>query len=537
MIDKTANHSISWFPSGKPGRFFLKFLLFGFWVAGILLNPAVSYPGRDPGIFLYIGSLILKGKIPYLDVWENKGPLLFYINALGLWLANGSRWGIWLLEFLFLVFSAFLLYSMIRTVLESRPAALAGVFGFLYAVGRFLQGGNYSEEYALLFGLLSWWLLVKYLSGNPVRYQDFLLGALLVMGVLLRPNNISLQLSAIGVLILIDFQKHQFGLLLKRVLLWASGAALVCCITAVYFYSVGALGHLIDVMFLFNFQYSETASIADRLSGAAAGMRALGLPFGILAAAGGALTLLSAAVALRSKQDARFYFLLAVWAGFLLEVFLSMLSGRGYFHYLIGWGPYLGVFVAYSIYGMKNITRANFDVLKPLALGLMLTSFLMNRTAWNSYLRTLHDLRAGREQLLEYKDPVSEYVLQNTLETDTVFIWGFRPIINFVSAREAGVYFLPYPLVHQDSPLTRRWADLTLAQVSEHPPTLIINLIEPADWERIPDLDPVVRKERPIKWKTTVLAHNYKVMLLFIEQNYIRVVDAAEYDIYRLIRE
>src|SRR3972149_2535829 len=75
------------------------------WMAVLIVSklstPAVSYPGRDGGIFLYIGSLILKGRIPYLDVWENKGPLVFYINALGLFLPNGSRWGVWFLEFLF----------------------------------------------------------------------------------------------------------------------------------------------------------------------------------------------------------------------------------------------------------------------------------------------------------------------------------------------------------------------------------------------------------------------------------------------------
>ncbi|MBK8823950.1 MAG: hypothetical protein IPN58_15495 [Anaerolineales bacterium] len=65
----------------------------GLLILGILSNPLFSYPGRDGGIFLYIGSLILKGKIPYLDVWENKGPLVFYINAFGLFLTNGSRWG------------------------------------------------------------------------------------------------------------------------------------------------------------------------------------------------------------------------------------------------------------------------------------------------------------------------------------------------------------------------------------------------------------------------------------------------------------
>ena len=55
----------------------ISFLWMGLLAMGILSNPFFSYPGRDGGIFLYVGSLILKGRIPYLEVWENKGPLVF----------------------------------------------------------------------------------------------------------------------------------------------------------------------------------------------------------------------------------------------------------------------------------------------------------------------------------------------------------------------------------------------------------------------------------------------------------------------------
>src|SRR5215470_11276925 len=54
--------------------------------------------GRDSGVFLYAGSRILAGQVPYRDVWDHKGPLIYYIDALGLLIGHGSRWGVWLLE-------------------------------------------------------------------------------------------------------------------------------------------------------------------------------------------------------------------------------------------------------------------------------------------------------------------------------------------------------------------------------------------------------------------------------------------------------
>ena len=123
-------------------------------ILGILSNPLFSYPGRDGGIFLYVGSLILKGKIPYLDVWENKGPLVFYINALGLFLTNGSRWGVWLLEFLFLFGAGYLGYTVVKRIMGSIPA-LIGTLIWVTAAGNVLQGGNFSEEYSLLFSFVA----------------------------------------------------------------------------------------------------------------------------------------------------------------------------------------------------------------------------------------------------------------------------------------------------------------------------------------------------------------------------------------------
>ena len=59
------------------------------------------YLERDSGVFHYIGWLITQGKIPYRDVWDHKPPVIFFINALGLLLAGGSRWGVWGLEAFF----------------------------------------------------------------------------------------------------------------------------------------------------------------------------------------------------------------------------------------------------------------------------------------------------------------------------------------------------------------------------------------------------------------------------------------------------
>lgn len=47
--------------------------------------PVVTYPlGRDQGIYATVGAAILRGGAPYSDIWELKPPAIHYIYALGI---------------------------------------------------------------------------------------------------------------------------------------------------------------------------------------------------------------------------------------------------------------------------------------------------------------------------------------------------------------------------------------------------------------------------------------------------------------------
>ena len=108
-------------------------------------------PNIDYSIFQYVGERIREGQLPYRDVFDHKPPLIFYLNALGLALGGGSRWGIWALQ-LVAVGSAGLL-GFCRAAacrLGCYPAWLAAA-GFLLNLVFVHEGGNLTEEFALPF--------------------------------------------------------------------------------------------------------------------------------------------------------------------------------------------------------------------------------------------------------------------------------------------------------------------------------------------------------------------------------------------------
>jgi hypothetical protein len=145
-------------------------------VAGCVLgvsSPASSglVVSHDSGIFLYFGQEILNGQIPFRDLWDHKPPLIFYLDALGLFLGRGSLWGVWFLEFLALVSSALMAFSTLRRFYRSLPAILAAT-GMLASSIFLLEGGNLTEEFALPLQWGALFLFARWRGSNRDRGWD-----------------------------------------------------------------------------------------------------------------------------------------------------------------------------------------------------------------------------------------------------------------------------------------------------------------------------------------------------------------------------
>ena len=48
----------------------------------VRLFPTLIAQGRDSGIFAYTGWAVSEGAVIYRDVWENKPPGIYFVNAL-----------------------------------------------------------------------------------------------------------------------------------------------------------------------------------------------------------------------------------------------------------------------------------------------------------------------------------------------------------------------------------------------------------------------------------------------------------------------
>lgn len=72
-------------------------------LASWLLASLSFPPGRDQGVFLWIGDVVRAGGAPYRDAWETKGPFVFAVAGLVRALFGDSTWGLRVMDAGFVV--------------------------------------------------------------------------------------------------------------------------------------------------------------------------------------------------------------------------------------------------------------------------------------------------------------------------------------------------------------------------------------------------------------------------------------------------
>lgn len=118
---------------------------------GSMCSFLYPYQNRvDQNCFFTVGKGMMTGLVPYRDLFEQKGPLLYLLHGLGYLLSPTSFFGVFLLEVASMTVWFVYLYKIARLYADPRPASLAALAAgvFTVAANCFLRGDN-AEEFCL----------------------------------------------------------------------------------------------------------------------------------------------------------------------------------------------------------------------------------------------------------------------------------------------------------------------------------------------------------------------------------------------------
>lgn len=103
----------------------------------------------DSGIFQEMGVCLVQGGTPYVDLFDHKGPILWFIQALGIWIS--PRWGIMIMQSLSLFCTLILWYKTARLIIGKPGLSIVVSLSGLLFLLAFYQRGNLCEEWCLPF--------------------------------------------------------------------------------------------------------------------------------------------------------------------------------------------------------------------------------------------------------------------------------------------------------------------------------------------------------------------------------------------------
>ena len=231
-----------------------------------------NYEYVDSSIYKVIGRGWVDGLVPYVDLWDQKGPLIYFINAVGYWIA-GSDIGVWLLQCGFAFVSLLLAYRFFRT---SMSTSMSIMFVLLVMVSliQTYNCGNNVEEYnipflmASLFGAYSW--ADKVQTSGEVDHSPWLAaiyGITFAVAAAMRLTNALGVAFAMLVIIFMLIRHGRWKNLLSNAL-WFVGAFVAGLLPFVIYYAAkNALPDLWFGAIGFNLNYAQASNIPTTIVG------------------------------------------------------------------------------------------------------------------------------------------------------------------------------------------------------------------------------------------------------------------------------
>ena len=407
--------------------------------------------GRDQAIFAVVADAMLDGGAPYKDAWDFKTPGIYFVYAVAQLLFGPTEIGLRIVEIAALALGLWIAYRISAEALDWRAIL------FIAPVSLFsmTQYGFWHVGQPEVFGA-ALVLLAIYLSG--VSYALWAAAALYVCAALLKPPlGGGIVISYVfAVWSIAKASGNWRDAILNATLQFALGAAAVLVALYLYFILTGSMQDFYWTLFVFTPNYTGVGDAAGGLLGLISlfihGLKKLVLNWPVLSVG----VLLFLVLGLRT-------WIVATWSLHIILVAGMTLLGVAVqnkffpYHYattlglcsvLAGWG-YWALYARLTPRLIAGVA----------AICVLVVSMFLSRPSlryWENALARASVLFASAEEQAAVTDALYStgnmdrrsnmdavaWVTEHVPEDETIYIWGFEPIIYFQSGRKPASRFI-----------------------------------------------------------------------------------------------
>jgi len=245
-------------------------------------NPALGF---DEQFYLLVGDRMVRGELPYVDIFDRKPIGIFLIYAWIRWLGGEGFVQYKLVATLFVIATAWLIYLLARQRAGRWGAGLAAALYILWLNLMEGEGGQTPVFYNLLVIGAAWQLFAALRAPDRLVARGAL--ALLLIGLALQIKYTVVfegMFFGLAFLWLAWTQRMAWGRLIAFAAAMVALALLPTALVLLYYWGVGEADAFVFANFISN-AHKENGSSLVQLSKLVA-LSALFLPLGVLAVAG-----------------------------------------------------------------------------------------------------------------------------------------------------------------------------------------------------------------------------------------------------------
>lgn len=214
--------------------------------------------GGDSAIFVIMGQMFLDGKMPYVEFFDHKGPVIIFIEAFAQCFIYGKT-GVFFLQIVNMFFILIFIYKTAQYFTTSLANIGLILVLFLTFFGFSMVEGNLTEEYSLLYTVISIYVVFRFYYSDKQHLSLWIpvvMGLCFVIPFWMRANNASVVCACITFIFFLLCKNKNWKALFKFTTTLVLSVVLLSLSISAYFIWNGTFEEMIYVSFLYNLNYA-----------------------------------------------------------------------------------------------------------------------------------------------------------------------------------------------------------------------------------------------------------------------------------------
>lgn len=221
----------------------------------------------DINLYFNIGKMINAGKVPYTEAFDHKGPLIFFIYAIGAFISDSSFFGMYLIESIGWAIIILFGYFTARLFVDKIYAFIVALIFPVLMLSHASQGGS-AEEFIAIAQVVSLYFFIRYFKDDiSVHKPKYMLihGLMSAIALLIKINLVIFWFFPLLAVFVNLALKKEYRNLVQNIIAYIAGILIITVPICIYFMANGALSEAWNIYIVLNKNYAVIGSLGQTI--------------------------------------------------------------------------------------------------------------------------------------------------------------------------------------------------------------------------------------------------------------------------------